>query len=176
MVESWRNKSNPHHSIMVPSGQAPEAPQQGAHGQVHPAPGTTQNVSQDAEFAVPANGRRPALQHLGRYLDDGDLAHPGVQKMLLDRVDSAELECSDLRGFVERYHEADKRAAVLEAQLRTSTAFEVLSGAGFALGGVLVGVGPSLFDTHFGVGLLVMGCGLLFMAASILGRIVHKSK
>lgn len=96
--------------------------------------------------------------------------------MLLDRVDSAELECGDLKAFVSLYHEADKKAAVLEEKLKRTTAVEILCGAGFSLGGILIGVAPSLFDTHPFGGSTVLITGAVFVALSTVARFFQRAK
>ena len=48
-------------------------------------------------------------------MDGGnDLKSPGVQKMLLDELERADAECEGLQSYASRFHDADKRAAVLE--------------------------------------------------------------
>lgn len=128
------------------------------------------------EPAMPATGRRPALGNLRRELLDTESAHPGVQKLLLDRLDRAESECGDLRAYVEKFHEADKTAAVLKAQLKTGTAFELLCGGGFGCGGILIGISPSLFDTHLVAAIVILVVGVIFIVTSTTARIVQVRK
>jgi hypothetical protein len=102
-----------------------------------------------------------------------ELAHPGVQKLLLDRLDSAESENNDLRAFKGKYYEADKTAAVLKSQLRTGTAFEILCGGGFGCGGILIGVAPSLFSTNPTVAKIVLVIGIVFVLVSTIARVLQ---
>src|ERR1700722_7373984 len=87
---------------MTPEGPTPEArhlaetPTQDA--------GTGEIVLPQAsplipEPTVPTSGKRPALGNLRRELLDTELAHSGVQKLLLDRLDFAESENTDLRAY-----------------------------------------------------------------------------
>jgi len=57
-----------------------------------------------------------------------------VQKLLLEDLERAEAECETLEGYVERYHDADKRAAVLEEKVQAVTALEIMFGVGVGLG------------------------------------------
>src|SRR2546430_14984226 len=77
---------------------------------------------------TPPSGRRQAFRDLRRELTPDDLKNPGVHKMLLDQLDRADADCERLGGYVERFHEADKRAAVLGERGRTQTTIEILFG------------------------------------------------
>ena len=146
----------------------PEVAQQQAVASEQAAPTV---AAEQTTLTVPEAGRRPALRYLRRELLDTDLAHPGVQKLLLDRVDSSESECEELREYVERFHAADKKAAVLESKLQQNSAFEFICNACFGCGGVLIGIAPSLFDTHIAGGAVVLIVGVAFIIVSTVARI-----
>jgi hypothetical protein len=122
--------------------------------------------------SVPASGRRQAFRDVRRELTDADMASPGVQKMVLDELEQAEAECEQLRAYIERYHEADKRAAVLEEKLRPIRALEILFGVGVGLGGAIVGLSPFFWESRLqGVLCLVVGISMIF--GSTIGRMVR---
>jgi hypothetical protein len=123
--------------------------------------------------ASPASGRRHALRELRRELSDDDLKSPGTQKMLLDELGRADAECESLRSFVPLYHEADKHAAVLEERLRTHTALEVMFGVGVGIGGALIGVAPSIWDSQ-PQGYLALGLGTVLLVGAAVGRVVKR--
>lgn len=92
---------------------------------------------------VPTSSRR-ALSELRRELSPEELSSPGAQKLLLEMLDRAETECEGARGYIELYHATYTRTAVLEEKVRRSSAFEVLYAVCLALGGVLLGLYPTL--------------------------------
>jgi hypothetical protein len=126
-----------------------------------------------AGTSVPASGRRQAFRDVRRELTDADLASPGVQKMVLDELERAETECEQLRAYIERYHEADKRAAILEEKLRPARAAEVAFGVGVGLGGAIVGLAPFFWENRL-QGLLCLLVGILMIFGSIISRMVKK--
>jgi hypothetical protein len=89
--------------MMTPEGITPEAPrhlpdtpgQDTDTGGIIPPP----TPAPATELTVPTTGRRPALGNLRRELLEAELAHPGVQKLLLDRLDVAESENSSISLF-----------------------------------------------------------------------------
>src|SRR6266478_2139713 len=77
------------------------------------APTTGITVEAPVVEAVPSSGRRQAFKYIRRQLTEADLASSGVQKMLLEELQLAEDRCDTLESYIERFHEADKRSAVL---------------------------------------------------------------
>lgn len=110
--------------------------------------------------AVPASGRRQSLRELRRELSEEDLT-PAVAKVLLDDLFYAEARCEELAGelagYIERYHDADKRAAVLEERLESRdrvdevkrkgrVAIDVVYGTGLGITGILASMVPMIWD------------------------------
>lgn len=106
--------------------------------------GTGQTIGRAGEVAttlrtggdMPPSGRH-IFRGLSRELNDVDLANPGVQKMLLSELERVDGECGTLRGYSERFHEADKQVGILREKLRTVTSIEVIFGVGMAIGGAI---------------------------------------
>jgi hypothetical protein len=122
---------------------------------------------------LPPSGRRPAFREIKRQLSEEDLSSPGVQKLLLDDLERAETECEILQGYIERYHEADKRSAVFEERIRSVTAIDIMFGVGVGLGGTIMGLSPTFWaDQPKGLIVLIIG-GLLVVGASI-ARVVKR--
>jgi hypothetical protein len=122
---------------------------------------------------VATTGKRQAFRQIRRELKEGDLASSGVQKLLLEELERADAECEILKGYIQRYHDADKRAAVLEEKLRAQTAFEILFGVGVGLGCGIVGLAPLFWDTS-SKGPITLGVGILLVLGSTLGRLVKR--
>jgi hypothetical protein len=131
-----------------------------------------------ASSGVPPNtvaptGKRQAFRDIRRQIGEQDLANAGVQRMLLDELEQAESECESLRGYVDRYHDADKRAAVLEERMRTQTAIEVLFGVGVGVGGTVLGLTPVFWDKQ-PQGALMLVVGLILVIGSTIARVVKR--
>jgi hypothetical protein len=125
-------------------------------------------VAETDEIVTPTtstSGRLQAFRQIGRELRENELANPGVQKLLLGEIDRVTTDCDNLRGYVERYHEADKRRAVLEEKLKTHTALDILFGVGVTVGGAIVGLTPYLSSKGISEGVaLLLGFALIFGA------------
>ena len=65
----------------------------------------------------PSRGTRVALSELRRQLSEDDLQSKGVQKLLLEMLEEGDEKIAHLESFVNAYHDADKRAAVLGEKL-----------------------------------------------------------
>jgi hypothetical protein len=114
----------------------------------------------EAGPTAPTTGRI-VFRGLLRELNPDDLMNPGVQKLLVEMVDRADAECARLKDFEEQFHKADKRAAVLEAAAKTSTAVEVLFGVGVGFGGAVMALAPSFWNQQpLGYLCLIIGAGL----------------
>jgi len=109
-------------------------------------------------------GRR-ALASARRELNEAELASPAVQKLLLDDIDRLEEENTELRGYRSRFHEADKRAAILEQKGRTAVSREIIVLGCITVGGAALGYAPAIWKSPptghlcliFGVVLILCG-------------------
>lgn len=84
-------------------------------------------------------------------------------QLSIDELEESEAARAELEGYVSRFHDADKRAAILGEQLKTVTALEISFGVGTGLGGVIAGLAPFFWAVGAGYGLaaLVIGIGLI---------------
>jgi hypothetical protein len=122
---------------------------------------------------VPTGTWEPAYLNVQRQLDDDELKQSGAQKMLLANLDRAEAQALENRAYVDRFHAADKSAAVLQSRLKTQNALEVLYGVGLAAGGVIVGMTPSMW-AYKPLGPILLGIGIVLFITSIAVRIILK--
>ncbi len=122
---------------------------------------------------VATTGRRQALRQISRELKEGDLANPGVQKLLIELLETAENKCEILEGFVARYHAADKSVAVLQEKLRTQTAIDVLFGSGLGIGSAIIGLAPYFWDQSVR-GPIALGVGVLLIFGSTAAKVVKR--
>ena len=122
-----------------------------------PAPG-------EANASDAPKGRR-SFARMRRELTDEELQNAGVQKFLLDETDRLEADCAALRGYVEKFHSADKRACVLEEKIKPQSAIDVLTGGALAVGSASIGYAPNAWANQpsgwiflvFGAILVVVG-------------------
>jgi hypothetical protein len=122
-----------------------------------------------AVAVVATTGKRQAFSNIRRQLSETDLASPGVQKMLLEELDRAESQCEVAEGFRERFHSADKEAAVLREKLKTVTAMEIFFGLGVAIGSILIGLAPYFWDQK-AKGELMLAIGTVVLVGSAVAR------
>ena len=131
-------------------------------------------VASEATAApVAPSGRRQAFRDIRRQLTDDDLANPGVQRLILEELERAEEQCETLQTYVDRFYEADKRAAVLEAAASSEKTVEILFRVGVGLGGTLIGLSPSLWQEGL-PGVLVLVVGIVLVGSTVVVQAVRR--
>ena len=106
-----------------------------------------------------------AFRRIPRELTEEELANPAVQKLLVGNLDRLETEKEEYRLYMERFHEADKKVAVLEEKGKTKLALEILSGTCLTCGGLAIGQINALWPQPLGwiavvLGLVLLGGGI----------------
>jgi|GEM_PF-6940192 len=129
-------------------------------------------VASTTEPTAPT-GKRQELRNLSRDLADGDLASPGVQKFLLGELERKDAECEQLKAYVDKYHETDKRLSISNEQLKTQTSIEVMFTAGLAIGSAIIGLSPVFWDDT-SRGPLVLVFGILLVLGAIAGKVIKR--
>jgi hypothetical protein len=150
----------------------PPSPTLPTNTQTTQTKGTNSQIPAHTAGTVPASGRQ-AFRDIRRQLTDHDLASPGVQKLLLDELERSEAQCEILNGYVERFHIADKRAAVLEEKNRTVVALEVVFGVGVGVGCAIIGLSPLLWPQQPN-GWIALAVGVLLVLGTSIARVVKK--
>jgi len=130
---------------------------------------TPQAPAEAAATTVAPTGRRQAFRDIRRQLTDADLVTPGVQKLVLDELERADSECEQLRGYLERYYEAEKRAAILEEKLKPSRAIDLFFGVGVGIGSAIMGLAPTFWSTQ-PQGLLCLALGAALIIGATIGK------
>ncbi len=124
--------------------------------------------------ALPSyQGRRLAFRYVQRELLESDLSNSGVQKLLLDELKRAKSDFIHYRSYIERFHEADKRAAVLEERTRTIKAIDLYFGLGKELGCLILGLTIALWKIQ-PLGWLSLSIGVLLVGGAYLARIINR--
>ena len=136
-------------------------------------PVTEKPLAPTNEQLVPDRGRQ-ALRQLHRELTDDDLKSPGTQKMLLEMLATAELECDELKGYVDKYHEADKNAAVLQVKVDKERGFDVLYSLCLAVGGAALGWSSAIWSPKNNHGEIALWIGVALIIVSAVARLFKK--
>jgi hypothetical protein len=94
---------------------------------------------------TPVSSRRQAFDDVLRPLTPEDLASPGTQKIILYMLQQTQADNDELDGYVERFHDADKRAALLQqerdSERNKSKVIDIIIISGTTIGGALFGAG-----------------------------------
>jgi|SRR5216684_1079846 len=126
-----------------------QIPAESAEGQLQGQSVPTTGTQDPVLAPLPASASRQAFSQLARELTDKELAQPGATKLLLDHIDQLTAELEVYKGFRERYHEADKRAAVLEERMKSAKAVDIASGVMLAIGGIIGGRASEVWVTSW---------------------------
>jgi hypothetical protein len=113
--------------------------------------------------------RRASLGSVRRQLTDDELKSPAVQKLLMDILEEVEQARDEYKSYVNAFHSADKRAAVLGEKLNLDRSVEITFGVGTGLGGAILGIATYLWDKDPLAGVLaaVIGLGLIIGASIV---------
>ncbi len=99
------------------------------------------SIAGDITTTKPAS----ALAGISRSLTEDELSSSGARKLIIDRLDKAEMDVVLLREYEAKYHEADKKVAILTEKATQANSFEILYGASLVLGSIFSGLAPILF-------------------------------
>ena len=79
--------------------------------------------------------------------------------------------CAELREYEKQFHEKDKRVEVQVEKMRSNRAVDISFGVGTALGGIMAGLAPYLWDkidsSIPGLIFLLLGLALIAAAATV---------
>jgi hypothetical protein len=117
-----------------------------------------------SDTVKPKSGRR-SFSKLPRELSEKELASPAVQKMLVDEIERLETECDELSSYRPKFHDADKRAAILEEKFKGKISIDILQTGCLTVGAAALGYAPSITTGQpsawmiaiFGVVLVIAG-------------------
>lgn len=125
-----------------------------------------QEVAEGApQLASKGTSSRKSFLKLRRELSDEEASSPAVQRMLLDEIERLDAERGELASFRNKFHESDKRAAILEEKFRGKISTEIIHVACITVGAAALGYAPSIWQTQpmawmstiFGVVLIIAG-------------------
>jgi len=124
---------------------------------------------QSAGEAAP-KGRRKVYANMRRELDDKELASPAVTRFLADEVERLESDLAEHKEYRNKFHEADKKVSLLDDKLKTVKAFEIISTGCLTGGGVLIGLGPKMWDNPMAAGFIGLA-GVVFIGLGVAAKV-----
>ena len=135
---------------------------------------TREDAEGESEPSRPKGPR--AFHNIPRELTEEDLANPSpaVLKLLLNEIDRLKIEKEEYREeyepYMDRFHEADKKAAVLEQKTRTALSRDIVFGGCLAVGGALFGLVSGLW-AHQPYGWIVGAFGVMLFGIGIAAKV-----
>ena len=117
-----------------------ETPKEDSSNQINQE--TLSQISSSSGVLSSSNIR--AIQRLQFELTDKELDSPGAKKLILDMLDRFEKENTVLKARVESNKEIEKKAAILETEIRSLTKLNLLKTSVNSIGGVILGMSLSL--------------------------------
>ena len=119
----------------------------------------------------PPEGQQ-AFRKISRELTEQDLANAAVQKLLLNEIDRLEKEKEEYKHYMELFHEANRKVAVLEQQSRTALALDTIAFGGcLTVGGSVIGLSHGLWS-HQPFGWIVLVAGVVMLLLGIAAKVV----
>ena len=108
---------------------------------------------------------RPYTNIATELLPD-ELTNPGVQKLILSEISRLEFELDSLRKYESEFHRRDKECTALTAQAKKDKTLDYLYSGALTIAGILLGWSPSNTGAINGFPALLLGFGLLVLAAA----------
>ncbi|NBB33096.1 hypothetical protein [Pseudomonas sp. BC115LW] len=110
-----------------------------------------------------------ALSRIERRLDDEDLKHPGVQKMILDRMDVAEEKNESLEKFRTDYYEVMQNLAVAKSSLKRMESLDTAQSTMLGVGCLVLGYVPTAWG-NWPLTIIATVAGLGLVSGSFLSK------
>ena len=117
-------------------------------------------------------GGRKATSSIRRELSEKELQSPATTMFLLDEVDRLEQENAELLEYRGRFHESDKKAAVLDQKLNFNRGQEVISITCVTLGGAALGFAPSVWAATTSTGPIILIAGIVLIVCGVAAKAV----
>lgn len=109
--------------------------------------------------------QRTYLQSVGRDLTQKEIAQTGVQKLFLAEIERLDGENANLRDFRDRFYEADKKVAILEAEKTANRSADKLANICLAVGAAGLSTAPFYIPLAKSVGWMMAVLALALFGA-----------
>jgi len=137
---------------------------------IEPEEGANQEPSAPAPKGTSG---RASFRGARRTLTEDELTQPAVRFMLLDEIERLDERVSKLETFEDKFHIADKQAAVLNEKLTAVISIEVIHSTCMAIGAALLGFAPSMWASDDQPnGYILLGLGALLVLGGIIAKAV----
>jgi hypothetical protein len=130
-----------------------------------------EDTGEDAPLSH-SKGRR-AFTNVRRELSDEELSSPAVQRMLIDDIERIEKEKNELSEYQVKFHEADKKSAILEEKVKSSVSQEVIFSVCLTVGSAALGYAPSVWSTQ-PTGWISIVFGVVLIIGGIASKVVKR--
>lgn len=135
--------------------------------------GQLDQASDDSD-AIPIKNdgltEKRALSSVERRLTDEDLKHPGVQKLILDRLDLAEEKITRLERYRSDYYETNTLLAVAESSLKRITSLDTMQSTMLGVGCLFLGYLPTAWGNWSITAIAAVGGGALVIGSYVSKR------
>ena len=125
------------------------------------------------DVPIPQQKGRRAFTNVRRELSDEELSSPAIQRMLIDDIERLEKEKFELIECREKYHEADKRASILQEKVNRSVTQEIVFAVCLTVGAASLGYAPSVWSAQ-PTGWISIAFGLILIGGGIASRMVKR--
>jgi hypothetical protein len=127
-------------------------------------------VTAEEQPPLAPKGRR-SLSRVTRELTEQELKSPGVLKLIIEDSERLERERGELVDYRDRFYAAREEVADLNARLKRSVAFEILSCA-CLVGGTAGMTCAKMLWEHQPAGWITLSSGAILIAAGIVAKAV----
>jgi hypothetical protein len=127
------------------------------------------------EVIITKGKARNAFAKVRKELSEEELSQSGVHKFLINEIERLEESEGELSLFRERFYKADKTAAVLQENLKTNTASEILYSLCVAIGASMLGLTVGLWEFK-PYGYISLGIGISLLVLAIISKIKRGKK
>ena len=125
----------------------------------------------EAIASSPLKGRR-AFTNLRRELSDEELCSPAIQRLLIDDIERLEKEKYDLMEYQNRFHDVDKKAAILGEKAKANVAADIIFGVCLTVGAAALAYAPSIWSNQ-PMGWITIAFGVALIFGGIASKVVR---
>ena len=118
--------------------------------------------------------KKGAYNKLQRDLDEEDLSTKGAQKLILNDLDRLQEEVKILKDIERQYHQVNIKFSVTSEQLKSSTSNEIFYSIVLTLGGVIMGVGPSVFEHNKFISIVLIIISVVLLLGVFITKLMSK--
>lgn len=104
-------------------------------------------------------------------MTDDELAHPAVQKMMMDELERLDREREELIPYRDKYSECDKQNAILTEKLKPKLAADIVFGGCTSIGSIMGGLSANFWSNGI-LGYFCLALGVILVLVGIFAKVV----